>query len=480
MIFKLFDNYAKDRIKFYLDGFDYVGSDYSFYAFLDWFEGLEYAEEGGAFYMRATMEGNWYYWPPLVKAGGALSRKSAAAALPKDCWFAFCTEDFVSEIGDEDEYEIFTQRDWSEYIYSSNHFISLQGKRYHAKRGHIKKFSALYSVEMRSLREDDANDIEEFETKWLQSHTFDGKLDESAKRENQTVKSWYRAAQNGETICDLLFANGNLVGVTIGEIMPSNNAVVMYEKADTDYEGVYSYLANKFAERHFSGCKYINRQEDMGLEGLRKSKLSYYPEFLLNKYILKPAKSKQCSLPKSQTIPRTEVIQEGCDSTHEYSFLQLTIDDYDTLMTFYESGIEKLDDKLFFLNYTPKELSGILKNGYVLGAFCKGRLVSTCAVDFDKTYGDILKRKCKDEGGGQYYELSGIMTDENHRKKGLAHEVSGRVIEFAKENLSPCTLCAVVQYNNAPSLSNLKKFGFEEKAQEQNGPYNFKYLTLKI
>ena len=72
------------------------------------------------------------------------------------------------------------------------------------------------------------------------------------------------------------------------------------------------------------------------------------------------------------------------------------------------------------------------------------------------------------------------MVDESHRHLGLGQDICSRVINWAKDNVSPCTLCAVVQWNNIASLNNLKKLGFRERAEKEMGEYLFKYLTLKI
>lgn len=475
MEFKKFDDSAKDRLDEYLKGKDFVGSDFSYNAFLLWFPDLEYAEENEAFYMRATMDDAKYYWRPLVKEGDGRTFADLYATCPDDACFAFLTKE-DAEMLPPSEFAVYTDRDWSEYIYKSEDFIALKGKRYHAKRNHISKFSSLYDVEMRKLTEDDLDDVLAFENKWYDAHTFEGRYDESAKEEFRIVYSWYRSALNGELICDVLYADGNLVGVSIGEIMPSGNAVVLYEKADSEYEGVYSYLAHAFAERNFKDCPYINRQEDMGLEGLRKSKLSYYPEFLLHKYIAKRSirALDDDELPKSKSTPRPE------NYSDIYYTRRLQKDDFDLVYSFLEKGIAGLSDKKFFMNYTPEELEGVLSNGYMLGEFDKEKLIATCAVDFDKNYGDKLAEICGDDGGVQYYELSGVMTDEEYRGRGISHLVTLQVIDYARTRLAPCVLCAVVQFDNVPSLENLKKFGFEEKGRKKFGEYDFKYLTLRL
>lgn len=482
MDFKPFEKNIQKHINKYLLNTNYVGSDYSYYAFLSWFDDIEYAEMYGVFFMRATMEGELYYWPPLISSDNTMSIKEAVAMLPEGASFAFCTEDFVDAL--YGKYRVYTNRDWSEYIYKTDDFISLSGKRYHSKRNHIKKFTANYKSTLKPLTADDADELVAFEKCWLDLHPFDGAYSDSALRESKIVEEWYRAALRGELICEVLRIDAKIAGVTIAEILPSRNAVVMYEKADINYEGVYSFLAHEFAAKNLAHCLYINRQEDMGLEGLRKSKMSYNPEFLLTKYILKPfngATDCEKRLPKSMSAPIIESkIDNAVGDLADYSFKPLGADDFDLLATFYNRGIARLSDKKFFMNYTPDELRDVLENGYVLGAFFEGRPVSVCAFDPDKVFGKKLAQICGDDSGVQYFEFSGIMTDTQHRGKGLSREVCSRVIEYARQNYAPCVLCAAVQFDNHPSLCNLKKLGFEEKVRAIYKIYDFKYLTLAL
>lgn len=476
MKFQKFDDKAKSRLEIYLKGKNLIGSGFSYYSFLIWFPTLEYAEEDDVFYMRATLhDDEVYYWKPLVKEGDDRDFTTLYKNLPDDACFAFLTKEDATMLPETD-YAISTDRDWSEYIYKSEDFIGLKGKRYHAKRNHISKFSSRYEVEMKKFSADDKPALTAFEKRWYDLHPFEGGYDKSAKEEMRIVEDWYAAALKGELVCDVLYADGNLVGVSIGEIMPSRNAVVMYEKADIEYDGVYSYLAHAFAERNFRNCTYINRQEDMGLEGLRKSKLSYYPEFMLDKYIAKRAfrANLDGSLPKSMTAPHADKFPDV------YYTRKMTLDDFDLAYSFYKRGIAGLKDKKFFMNYKPEELKVVLSDGYMLGVFDGDRLISLCAVDLDKTYGNMLAEICGDVGGAQYYELSGIMTDEEYRGRGVSHFLTLQILDYAHTYLSPCVLCAVVQFDNVPSLENLKKFGFVESGRKAYEEYDFKYLTLRF
>ena len=476
--FRPFDEALRPLLADYLAGKSYPGSDYSYYAFVQWFDEGEYLDAGDALYLRAHMDGELYYWPPLIKEGSGLTLEEAAARLPEGAQFAFCTEGFVNAT--YGGYYIYTHRDWAEYIYKTSDFVAMAGKRYHAKRNHAAKFSKNYNATMERIRESDIPDIIEFEREWLKKRDFDGGAGESAARESAIVKGWIMAALRGELVCDILRVDGKMAGIAIGEITPTGTAIEMYEKADTAYDGVYTYLAREFAARNFTGCEYINRQEDMGLEGLRKSKMSYYPAFLLEKYVLKPAeKYSDCYAERRSKLFSRAIDRVGTPGAR-FEVKELGSSDFDLVYGFLEGERDKLADKLFFLNYTPEELRGVLEHGTMFGAFEGERLISTCAVDRDEEYGEALREICGGAQGRRFFEFSGIMTAEDRRGKGVSATLCRDVIAYAKRELSPCTLCAVVQYNNEPSLNNLKAMGFSAVAKKACGEYDFVYLTLDV
>lgn len=474
MNFREFDEEAIKLIKEYTAGNGYKGSDYSYYAFLGWFDNLEYAHQDGILFLRIFHNGLLKYFIPITKKN--ISVKDLVKMLPPKSVLTFVTEEIVEKL--KDSYAIYTNRDWSEYIYDTQAFINLVGKKYSSKRNFIKRFKTSYKYTIEHIQKSDFDDIWSLENSWMNEQKLSDEDRVFVDKEKKLLQKWIDAVLIGDLVGDVVRVDGKLVGCSIGEIMPNGNAVVMYEKADTSYIGAYPFLANEFATRNLAGCKYINRQDDLGLEGLRKSKLSYNPIEIVNKYILIP-----------ESIEITDKMLEEyikpCDpdiqiDRNEYVLRQLTSDEYNEVMAFLKCGISNLKDKKWFLNYTDEELQSALSNGYFLGYFAKGHLVSTGAIDFDTTYGDLLKKICHDKSDSTYYEVSGIMTCIFHKHKGLSHALIEQLLKYATANLKGSTLCAVIQYDNIPSLNNFKKFGFIESGEKQYKEYNFKYLTKYI
>ncbi|MCQ2409133.1 MAG: phosphatidylglycerol lysyltransferase domain-containing protein [Clostridia bacterium] len=491
MNFKPFTEENIELLSAYLKDSGYAGSDFSYYGYLIWFD-TEYAEEDDCLFIRAFFGDKLRYWPPLTK--GSVSFLEALSRLPEDCTFTSFTKDKADLLSDR--FQIFTKRDWSEYIYDAGDFIRQEGSKYSGKRNHIKKFRSLYSFEMRPFSESDREDILKFEKAWLEGKVFDTEYQKiSAEEESGIIVREAEASLKGNTICDVLRIDGKLAGFTIGEIMASGNAVVTVEKADTSFEGIYSFLSHEFAVRHFSGCRYINRQEDMGIEGLRKSKLSYNPAFLIDKYVLIHNDAQErmpvpCFDDDPFFNPSVNIsnISESSWLTDEiktagfedYELRELASQDFNRAMSFYKCGISKLSDKKWFMNFTDDELEGVLENGHMFGLFYKNHLVCTCCADEDEAYGLELKNICGDERDIKYFEFSGIMTCPYHQKKGLSNYLCQYVINFVSKTMAPCVLCAVVQFDNIPSLKNLEKLGFKETARKKKGGFDFIYLTLEI
>lgn len=482
MNFKPFDEEAKHLIDDYTRNNGYKGSDYSWNAFLSWFSDIEYAHEDNVLYIRILDGGIFKYMLPLYNK--SLDIEKALDKLPPRSILAFVTKPRKEELAHL--YDSYKNRDWAEYIYASEEFISLKENKWRKKRQFRDKFLREYSNQYTTekYKKEDKGDVFKLEEEWALGQEVPREKKTTIAKEESLLNQWLEESLKGNLTCDVLRINGDLAGCAIGEIMASGNAVQMYEKANIRYTGVYTFLANQFAERNFSGCRYINRQEDLGIEGLKKSKLSYNPKVILEKYILMPKDMIQ----KEDGKAERDKIKEYLDKVSEpvkydenkLSIRKLEAEDFNAVMAFLKYGIKSLEDKKWFMNYTDDELASALSKGNFQGAFVGDKLVSTACIDFDTQYGDTMKKICNDKSDKQYYELSGIMTHKNCQGRGLSKQLVSKLVEYAKKQMEGCVLCAVVQYDNEPSLKNLKQHGFVESGGKKYQEYNFKYLTLEV
>lgn len=471
MKFKAYDSLAHEFIYKWIRDKNYEGSELSELPFLDYFYDLKYAIVDNTLYLQGRYEDEHLYWKPLTYG----NLEEAINRIDDTIPLHYFTQDEIKEL-DGDKYYIKGFRGEYDYVYDTQDFINMSGKKWHSKRNHISKFKSLYpDAKLIAYDNKYKQDCLKFAIDWVKDREIDEEdlVNSLLEKEYKLLKGMLLSVgdENSKIKVAILVNHDEIIGLTVAEVLPSNVAIVMFEKANTDYEGSYTYLANTFAKEFLQDTRYLNRQEDMEVEGLRKSKLSYNPDHFVERYSV--IKKENAEILDKLFARDIKDIKDG--------YIQLDEDDYEDVWNFLIDGIESLEDKKFFMNYKPDELLFILQHGFMYAHVIDGKIVATCGVDSDREYGDYLKEICSGgEDEGQYFEFSGIMVDESHRHLGLGQDICSRVISWAKDNVSPCTLCAVVQWNNIASLNNLKKLGFRERAEKEMGEYLFKYLTLKI
>lgn len=170
-------------------------------------------------------------------------------------------------------------RDWFDYLYEPQSFITFSGKKFSAKRNHINKFRSLYSDwSVKEMTEDDIPNIRDFLSTLPSNDESELSVAESSAL-NELLYNWSIYRFKGL----ILFVNGKIAAFSVGDII-GDVLFVHFEKANTEITGSYTVIANEFARAYANGVKFINREEDMGLLGLRQSKLSYNPVAFSEKY----------------------------------------------------------------------------------------------------------------------------------------------------------------------------------------------------
>lgn len=177
-----------------------------------------------------------------------------------------------------------SDRDKADYIYLRESLVTLSGKKLQPKRNHINKFKRLYpNYEYRPLTSELVPDCLRLGQEWCL--TNDSHEQRAAMAEQRMMNYALRHIDALHIIGGALFVDGQMVAFTFGAHINRETFDICVEKADTAYEGVYAMINNEFASHLPEEVVYVNREEDLGLEGLRKAKLSYQPELILDKMV---------------------------------------------------------------------------------------------------------------------------------------------------------------------------------------------------
>lgn len=181
---------------------------------------------------------------------------------------------------------VFTSdRDYSDYLYLRSDLSILSGKKFQPKRNHINKFRNNYpGYEFKPLTCELIPECIKLESLWCRANNCSE--DEALQNERKSMNAALRSFEELDIMGGVLTVDGKIVAFTYGAPVNNETFDTCVEKADTDYEGAYAMINNEFAKIIPEQYTYINREEDLGLEGLRKAKLSYQPYLLLEKYKL--------------------------------------------------------------------------------------------------------------------------------------------------------------------------------------------------
>lgn len=185
------------------------------------------------------------------------------------------------------EYE--EMRDGFDYVYLLDKLVNLAGRKLQAKRNHINRFKANNSDwSFEQITAANLAECWEMNRKWCKLNGC--KEDAHLALEYCAVSRCFDYFTELGLLGGLIRLDGEVIAYTMGERLNSDTFVTHIEKAFGEIQGTYQLINREFAslvQSKYPQLVYVNREEDMGFEGLRKAKLSYHPDRMEEKYIAK-------------------------------------------------------------------------------------------------------------------------------------------------------------------------------------------------
>lgn len=228
--------------------------------------------------IRGMEDSTRFFYPPLSDSQDTIRRVS----------LSLLEDGYLLRGVPEEMYDIFNkvtqlveERDHFDYIYKVEELIELKGRRFHKKKNHLNKFLKTYNFRYEKLNSENIEEVSDFLSEWYNNREYPNK----------------KLAEELVGVIDLLhtevfsLVRGGIIRVdnkvsafTLGEAITDNTILIHVEKGFPHIEGIYQAINKFFLEAEFGEYEFVNREEDLGIESLRKAKESYHPVKLLKKY----------------------------------------------------------------------------------------------------------------------------------------------------------------------------------------------------
>lgn len=179
-------------------------------------------------------------------------------------------------------FAVSSDRDKFDYVYTVEKLSSLKGKKLHGKRNHIARFMDDGDWHYEEMTQKNITECRKMAREWIAMRAE--KWNEEMAQEMEVLDVAFSHFNELRLKGGVLYKNNKIAAFTIGEQLNQDTFVVHFEKAFPDLQGAYPMINQQFVLHEAQSFTYINREEDTGDPGLRKAKLSYYPDILFKKY----------------------------------------------------------------------------------------------------------------------------------------------------------------------------------------------------
>jgi hypothetical protein len=269
-----------------LDRCPQVASDYSFFNLWAWAAdyGLQWAWDDELIWIKQAYP-ETAYWAPIGPwdavdwrdcFGNTGSGRIKFVRIPEEL-----AEIWRKDLGSLAVIE--EERGHWDYLYHVSDLIELKGNRYHKKKNLLNQFKKKYAYEYVPLESGLVGLAIGMQTDWCTWR--DCESSDILSAENRAIykilEQWDRLQG---TIGGAIMVDQVMVAYTVAEALTDNTVLIHFEKGDTEYKGVYQAINQMFLQNFATAYRYVNREQDLNDEGLRKAKLSYLPVDFLKKY----------------------------------------------------------------------------------------------------------------------------------------------------------------------------------------------------
>lgn len=297
----------KETIQRYTFGCHRRDCDLSFSNIFCWhfLNNMQYALVDGCLAMRCYVNDNWSYQMPIAPPDeegsspeedeGRIVRALRQLIVETEAWgnrfvIGNVLKQHVELLNSQfpGEFTIVPEREHFDYLYTREKLITLSGKKLQSKRNHVNTFRKLYPDYVYTALSPEHFPLclalerhwrtTEDDTDANNQRTHESQLEEF-RAMTRALNHWEELGMKGGAI----WVNDELIAFTFGYPIDDNTFDVCVEKASEDFNGAYQIINQEFVKHLPEQYTYINREDDLGEEGLRRSKLSYVPDILLEK-----------------------------------------------------------------------------------------------------------------------------------------------------------------------------------------------------
>jgi hypothetical protein len=252
---------------------------------------IQWAAEDGFLFVKASWEGVDFALPPFGPDSEIIEAVNKWEKEFREAGKAFemqGVEGWTVALLDKlkpGDFDFKAERGNFDYVYNAQDLIYLRGRKYHGKKNHANSFRRVYSsYNYFPLTTELVDQCLSTSDEWYRKKVENGDTDPSLADEHQAIVDALSNFVYLGLAGGVITVNDKVEAFAFGEQTNEDMAVIHVEKANPDIKGLYAVINQDFCANSWSHVRYINREEDMGIEGLRQAKLSYHPVKFVKKY----------------------------------------------------------------------------------------------------------------------------------------------------------------------------------------------------